>query len=111
MIHLFFFVVVTLTQAKSHYETKVMYSQILQKEVKYNVHYPPEYTEEKKYPILYGLHGMGWNYTYFNMSQPYFDQALDTKIIDPFLTMLNSLPKDSAHTCANQSVMYLNLLE
>ena len=79
------FILISLTKGESQMITKKMFSEVLNKEVKYNVYYPKGYSTDKQYPIIYGLHGMGWNYTYYNVSQPSFDQAIEKKLIDPFI--------------------------
>ena len=43
-------------------EEKSFYSETLQKDWYFNVYYPPGYSSEKKYSVIYLLHGAYGNY-------------------------------------------------
>ena len=85
MIILFFLTIITLTSAKGHFETEIYESKILKQTIKYNIYYPDRYSKSKKYPVIYGLHGMGWNHTYYDLYEPYFNKAIKERQIQPFL--------------------------
>ena len=85
MINLFLLTIITLTSAKGHFETEIYESKILKQTIKYNIYYPDRYSKSKKYPVIYGLHGMGWNHTYYDIYQPKFDETIKKHLIQPFL--------------------------
>lgn len=82
MIFLIFLIVLSVN-AKSAYHIKELTSEILGKKMLYAVYLPDGYTTEKKYPIIYALHGMGTDHTVYQAFTNEIDDAIKNGVLRP----------------------------
>ena len=74
------------------YETRIVKSTILSKDVRYSVYLPPDYeTSDRKYPVVYLLHGYtddntGW--LQFGEVNRYADKAIADGTIPPMIIIM-----------------------
>ena len=80
-LSIFFFFVVSCLSTK--FVEKTIDSKILNQKMKYAVYFPEGYSADKKYPILYALHGMGTDHTCYVIAEKEIDEAIKQKILKP----------------------------